>query len=240
MGFGRSVKRRETGAAKVKGVPVRNLTEDEWSHIRAVGRVVNFADGAYLANEGAREHTVFAIETGVVSIVLAGQGGNRYLVGSRSVGDLVGEMAAIDGLARSASIVAKGPVVARVLTSDQFRLFLSNHPEAAIRIMQSMARRIRQAAAMHTLQGGALNSRVVATLLAMAADLGEVVGTQPGSAVELKMTQQELADWVGATREATARVLADLRARGLIQTARGRIVVLDPDGLGALKRSQQD
>ncbi len=51
------------------------------------------------------------------------------------------------------------------------------------------------------------------------------------------LTQKELADWVGATREGTARVLTTFRISGLVHTGRGRIEVLDLDGLGRYARS---
>jgi CRP-like cAMP-binding protein len=55
-----------------------------------------------------------------------------------------------------------------------------------------------------------------------------------GDVFELPMTQSDLAEWIGATRESTARALAQFRRAGLIETCRGRIVVLDVVGLDAL------
>lgn len=203
---------------------MQNLTANEWQTIREVARFGRFGAGSRLANEGGTDQTVFAIETGLVNILLGGEDGSQYLVGLRGAGDLVGEMAAIDGLPRSASMVAKGVVTAYTLTAEQFRSFLAEHPDASIRIMQSMSRRLRQAASMHVLRGEALSLRIASTLVALAADV---------DSVELKLTQQELADWVGATREATGRVLAEFRDQRLVETARGRIIVLDLEGLSS-------
>ncbi len=218
---------------------VRDLSESEWVDIRAVGRVRHYSDGAYLANEGSAGDTVFAIESGLVCITLVGEAGTQHLIGQRKAGDLIGEMSAIDGLPRSASMVAKGPVVALVVSTADFRLFLAAHPDAALRIMQSMARRIRQAAAMYVARGGSLSSRIASTLIALVAEGQTVVDgndlvarTERG--VELSLTQQELADWVGATREATARVLAQFRSEQLIETHRGGIVVLNPEQLATI------
>ncbi len=218
---------------------VRDLSESEWGDIRLVGRVRHYSDGAYLDKEGSVGGAVFAIESGLVCITLVGEGGTQQLIGHRKAGDLIGEMSALDGLPRSASMVAKGPVVAVVVSSEDFRLFLSSHPEAALRIMQSMARRIRQAATMYVSRGGSLSSRIASTLIALVAD-GQTVSkandlaTRTERGIELSLTQQELANWVGASREATARVLAQFRSEELIETRRGGIVVLSPDELAAL------
>lgn len=203
---------------------MNGLRDEEWDSIRDVGRLVRFASGSSLGNEGEQNQSVFALQQGDVSIVLAGEDGSEYLVGMRRAGDLVGEMAAIDGLPRSASMVAKGSVVAWKLTGLQFEQFLAAHPAASIRIMQAMARRLRQAAAMHVLRGEVLHSRVAATLVSLSADTGSLT---------LELTQQELANWVGATREATGRVLADFRSQHLIVTQRGGLQILDLDGLAA-------
>lgn len=224
------------------------LSDDEWAHIRSVGRLRVYSTGSYLASEGGTDQSVFAIDSGAVSIVLAGEDGTQHLVGIRGRGAVVGEMAAIDGLTRSASIVAKGRVTSYVLTAEQFRQFLKEHPDASIRVMRSMARRIRQAATMYVLRAEPLTSRVAAMLVTLVVEgLGRVdgvdgnqlassgpTGSSPSPSVELEITQQELADWVGASREATARVLGDMRSQELVETRRGRIVVLDWESLARL------
>jgi CRP-like cAMP-binding protein len=218
---------------------VRDLSESEWGDIRSAGRVRHYSDGSYLAKEGSVGGAVFAIESGLVCITLVGEGGTQHLIAYRKAGDLIGEMSAIDGLPRSASMVAKGPVVAVVVSAEDFRLFLSSHPDAALRIMQSMARRIRQAATLYVARGGSLSSRIASTLIALVAE-GQTVSkandlvTRTERGIELSLTQQELADWVGASREATARVLAQFRSEELIETHRGGIVVLSPDELAAI------
>ncbi len=204
-----------------------DLSAEEWASIRSLGHLVRYPSGSYLGHEGAQDRRVFAIESGEVHIVLASEDGGRYLVGRRDAGDLVGEMAAIDCLPRSASMVAKGPVVAYRVSPGSFLVFLENHPAASLRIMQSMSRRLRQAAKMHVLRGGSLSCRVATTLLGLASD---------STSGELELTQQELAEWVGATREATGRVLSDLREAKLLETGRGRIQILDDTGLAELCR----
>ncbi len=69
-------------------------------------------------------------------------------------------------------------------------------------------------------------------------ELAEVMASPvPSATVELPITQADLADRIGATRESTARAIGEFRRAGVLETGRGRIVVLDMDGLADLVRS---
>ncbi len=136
-------------------------------------------------------------------------------------------MAVLDGHSRSASMVAKGEVVAWIITADRFRQLLGRHPELAFELLTVLARRLRDLGDQHALRSHELSARVAWRLRALVRETGSS---------ELRMTQKELADWVGATREGTARVLTEFRNKGLVHTGRGRIEVLDPEGLAPYTR----
>lgn len=212
---------------------MRVLTEDEWESVRHAGRFARFSDGDYLGHQGEDDQTVFIVQSGQVKIVLVGEDGSQYLVGLRRSGETVGEMAAIDARVRSASMIAKGSCAVYVLTQAQYLEYLAAYPEASLRAMRTMAQRLRQAAAAHVLRGGPLIARVAATLVGMA-ESAEADAEQEAGFDTLVLTQQELADWVGATREATGRAVSTLKSQGLITTSRGRIELVDRERLSEL------
>lgn len=193
--------------------------------IRELGRFKRFGDGAWLTLQGASDQAVFAISEGDVRIVLTGSSGAEAVVGVRGPGELVGEMAALDQLPRSASMQAKGPVGAYVLSPELFARFLEAHPDASYHLLSTMAKRLRDLVQRHAMRSESLAARIAWTLLTMM----EEAGSQ-----ELMLTQQELADWTGATREATARILTELKKQGALETRRGRIRVLEPAQLAAV------
>ncbi len=172
--------------------------------------------------EGQRTDEVFAIEHGTVRITVTTSTGAQLLLAERGPGELVGELAPLDGGPRSATMTAKGTVSVWVLTGQRFTDVLTQQPALAVGICKQMARRLRQLGTQHGGRSEELSVRVAQRLLLLVEERGHT---------DLQITQQELADWVGATREATARVLTDLREEDLVQTGRGKIIVLDAERL---------
>lgn len=195
------------------------LDDAQWATIKELGRFRRIPDGTWLTIQGSDDRTVYAIVEGSVRIVLTGSSGSEAVVGMRGPGELVGEMAALDELPRSASMQAKGPIVAYTLSSEQFARFLEAHPEASYRLLTTMAKRLRELVQMHAMRAESLTARIAWTLLSMMEEVGSS---------ELRLTQQELAEWTGATREATARILTDFRKDGAVETRRGRIIIREP------------
>ncbi|MGH1502040.1 MAG: Crp/Fnr family transcriptional regulator [Acidimicrobiales bacterium] len=201
------------------------LDDEQWATIRELGRFRRIPDGTWLTLQGSTDRTVYAIAEGSVRIVLTASSGAEAVVGLRTEGELVGEMAALDELPRSASMQAKGPVVAYTLPPEQFAVFLERHPDASFRLLTTMAKRLRDLVQMHAMRGESLSARIAWTLLSMMEEVGSA---------ELRLTQQELAEWTGATREATARILTEFRKDGAVETRRGRIIIREPSLLAAV------
>jgi CRP/FNR family transcriptional regulator, cyclic AMP receptor protein len=208
-------------------VQERRLTDAEWATIRRLGRLVRYSQGQRLCSEGDDDARVFAIQTGEVRVTLNVLSGAERVVGVRRAGELVGEMAALDGSLRSASMEARDPTVVYVLTESKFHEFLRLHPEASYDLLMVLARRLRDLTVQHAVRSEELSSRVVWRLTQLAEETGET---------RLKLTQQELADWIGATREATARVLRGLRDTDVLTTGRGWIELRDPPAVAVHHR----
>jgi CRP-like cAMP-binding protein len=148
----------------------------------------------------------------------------------RGPGELLGELGSIDGQPRSASAVALEPVEALVVPAADFRSIIERSPRAAVHLLGVVAGRLREAdrrrveyAAFDTV------GRVAARLVELAGRYGEP-GPE-GVLIDLTITQEELAGWTGASREAVSKALHQLRGLGWIETGRRRIRVLDLDEL---------
>lgn len=202
----------------------RLLTDDEWVTIRRLGRLVRHGGGQRLSSEGEADQRVFAIQSGEVRILVNALSGAERVVGVRKAGELIGEMAALDGSLRSASMETRGPAEVYVLTGSAFHEFLKTHSEASFDLLMVLARRLRDLVEQHAVRSEELPSRVAWRLTLLAQDAG---------VTRLTLTQQELADWIGATREATARVLKEFRDADLVSTGRGWIELHDIRGLAA-------
>jgi len=178
------------------------------------------------------ESVVIAVLGGRVKVSVQTRSGREILLAIKEPGDLVGELSAIDSRPRSATAIALEPVDALVVTAPAFVEFIEGHPRIAVRLLRTLAAQIRDADRRSVDRDtGDITCRVARRLVDLAERLGEYRGS--GVEVTLVLGQDDLAAWVGATREATSRALGRLRAEGWLTTARQRIVLTD---LPALRR----
>jgi CRP-like cAMP-binding protein len=199
-------------------------------HLGRLGRLRRFDARAPLLLEGSLGGSVLILQSGRVKISTVADDGHGVLLALRGPGDVIGELAAIDGSAHSATGIALEPVDAQVIPAAEFRSFLTDEPGAALALLRVITARIRDADRMRLAYGAQDTlGRVAAKLCELAETSGE--STAAGIRITLPITQLELAEWVAGSRESVARALASLRRRGVIATGRKEITVLDPEGL---------
>ena len=200
--------------------------------IADLGRLRTYASGDLLFVEGDHSHTVYVCIEGRVRVFLTMPSGRELLVGIKLPGDEFGELSALDGRPRSASASAIGPTVVAELRSDRFIEALTDEPHLFVAVCQNLSAQLRLANDRLVVRNS--NSATVRTAR-MLVELASLMMRHSGSSssYEVPITQSDLADWIGATRESTARALAGFRRAGLVETCRGRIVVLDVLGLNA-------
>ena len=198
--------------------------------IADLGRLRTYASGDLLFVEGDHSHTVYVCIEGRVRVFLTMPSGRELLVGIKLPGDEFGELSALDGRPRSASASAIGPTVVAELRADRFIEALTDEPHLFVAVCQNLSAQLRLANDRLVVRNS--NSATVRTAR-MLVELASLMMRHSGSSssYEVPITQSDLADWIGATRESTARALAGFRRAGLVETCRGRIVVLDVLGL---------
>jgi CRP-like cAMP-binding protein len=206
------------------------LGEGQADALRSLGRLRRYRTGAVLFHEQDPPDAVLVLQSGRVKLTCATDGGRDALLGIREPGDLIGEMSAIDAVPRLASAVALEPVEVLVLSSQAFVAFLDRTPSVALVLVRLLNRRLREAdrariefATLDTV--GRVCSRLV--------ELADRFGTpcDDGVRIGLRLTQEELAGWCGASLESVGRALQTMRGLGWIETARRDIRVIDVDAL---------
>jgi CRP/FNR family transcriptional regulator, cyclic AMP receptor protein len=199
------------------------------SRLRAEGRLVRFRRGQALFTEGDVADRVFVIERGWVTITSVGPGGREIVLGLRGPDDVIGELSALDGAPRSATALAAAEVEATVVPGSALIRALGD-PAAAMALLRVLATRLRDADRKR-LEFASLDSlgRVAWRLHELGERFGEE--TANGIEIELPLSQEQLASWCGASREATVKALAVLRALGSITTGRRSVLIRDADAL---------
>jgi CRP/FNR family transcriptional regulator, cyclic AMP receptor protein len=150
------------------------------------------------------------ILSGRVKIFSSNEAGREFVIDFQGVGEYVGEMM-LDGEPRSASIVTVEPTTCAVVNRAQFREFILAHPDFAMHLIERLIRRVRVTTGnLKSLALSDVYGRLVRLLNAL---VQEVDGRQ---IVPEKLTQQEIADRVGASRDMIGKLMKDLVAGGYL------------------------
>jgi CRP-like cAMP-binding protein len=176
---------------------------------------------------------VVLIERGHAKVTVNTEDGKEIVLAFRGPGDIIGEAAALSGEPRLATVRTLEDVDAIAIAIADFEAVLEEHPRMALVLAREAISRLREAdrqqldfAAFHTIE------RIARRLVELCERFGEPC--DEGVRISLRISQEELAGWAGASREATAKALHDLREIGLIDTERRSLTVRDVDGLRAL------
>ncbi|MFL6141522.1 MAG: Crp/Fnr family transcriptional regulator [Labedaea sp.] len=190
----------------------------------------SFPGGELLLRQGDPTDHVLVLEQGWVRVFSATTNGHEVLVALRGPGDVIGDQAALHGWLRTASISTLEPVNAVLIRGEQLLACLRTRPTIALAMIRQMSERLREAESAR-IDFAALDvtKRVATFLLRLAA---QHATTEPdGIVLRMPLTQQDIANRVGASRRAVARSLAVLRERQIVSTLRRRIVIRAPDVL---------
>jgi CRP/FNR family transcriptional regulator/CRP/FNR family cyclic AMP-dependent transcriptional regulator len=175
-------------------------------------------------------NALYVIRSGRVKIRLTAEDGRETVLAILSSGDCFGELAVLDGEPRSADAVAMERTETLVLTRDDFLAALEHSATLAKRVIVLLSQKLRQTnEQLADLVFYDVHGRVAKRLLELAAAHG--VRRPEGVQIAIPLTQQELAQLVGATRESVNRVLRYYAGRGYIAVANQRITILKPEGL---------
>jgi CRP/FNR family transcriptional regulator, cyclic AMP receptor protein len=211
----------------------RGLSEAARTALLVAGRPRRYPRNERVFCEGDHSDFVVVIVEGRVKIVVTTPEGGESVLGVRGPGALVGELAAFDTGPRVATAVALEPLAARLLAADEFRAFVADQPGAGLELIGMLIGRLREADRRRAEFG------TYDALSRVARLLGDLVADQAsdGAAqLAVRLSQDEIAGLVGASRESVARALGALRTRGLVTTGRRTITVLDLNALTSLAR----
>jgi len=195
-------------------------------------RVQSLKQGQTLFHKGDEGTALYIVKRGAIKIVLPSKIGDEIIVTIFTVNDFFGEMALLDGEPRSANAVAIEPTEVFVLNRNNFLSFLKSNINAIRSILSSLSKRLRLTDEF--LEDTCFLS-ISARLAKKLVELAESHGKKEENIVniDLNLTQKELGDMIGATRESINKELKMLRDRGLISTDGNRIKIHD---MARLKR----
>jgi CRP-like cAMP-binding protein len=208
------------------------LPDPARAHLERVGTRRGYRRGDVLFREGDDGATVTIVLDGRVKVSVSARSGKEVILELWDAGAILGELSAVDGAPRSATVSALSDLETLVVRQAEFVTFLDEYPAVARFLLQILASKLR-GTARRQLEFGAIDAlgRICAVLIDLDERYGE--NTSGERRVELPVSQQELASLAGLSREAVVKGLATLRARGLIRTDGRHLALLDPAALAA-------
>ncbi len=207
----------------LKAVPFfTQLNDKELDVVRALATEKSYAKNAVVLTEGEMGDSLFMIQAGKVKVFIGDEEGREIILKILSPGAFFGEMSMIDKQARSASVTTLESSTFLVLAHATFERCVEQVPRIANLVMQCLAQRVREAdRKIGTLALMDVYGRVASTLLELA------VYTNGKLVVSEKLSQQDLANMVGASREMVNRILKDLTDRGFISVESKSITIIN-------------
>lgn len=212
---------------------LEGLTDPQRRAIVQVTRVVTVRRRHPIYRPGDPSHQIFFLKAGVVKIATLGPGDRESILGFRHPGDAFGELAIVDESPRDHLAEAHEDAVLYATERGVFLQLLRQSPDLSVQVLKLLAWRLQrfQARVEHLLSRNA-RVRVVHALLDLAADCS--IADADGVLIPLRVTQRDLANLAGLTRETVNFALHDLKSRGWIEADRHCIRLRDPDALRSI------
>ncbi len=188
--------------------------------IASRGGVRNYAAQTVLVTEDDRSDALFIILAGRVKAYGSSEDGREVVYGTQGVGEYFGEMT-LDGGPRSASVMTLEPTSCAVVPGAEVRQFLAEQPDFALHVIKKLIRLARASTGhVKSLALDDVYGRVTKLLKALARDEDGVL------MVPERMTQQDIAERVGSSREMVSRVFKPLTEGGYVEMRGGRVAIL--------------
>jgi CRP/FNR family transcriptional regulator, cyclic AMP receptor protein len=202
------------------------LEDDAASALSSAMGTLRLKKGDVLFHEGDSEDRLYIVVSGKIKLGRSGSAGRENLLAVLGPGQMFGELSAFDPGPRSTTATAVTPCELRTLEHEELMGWLADRPEVAEGLLGQMAARLRRANdVVADLVFSDVPGRVAKQLLELANRFGDP--GEDGVHVHHDLTQEELAQLVGASRETVNKALADFAARGWIRLEPRSVTILD-------------
>ena len=207
------------------------LEPSELERIAQVAIPRSFPKGARVFHEGDRTDACYVIRAGEVRVTREHPDGRAIAPATLGPGELVGELAMLDGGVRSASVEALTDVDLLAVSAADMKGLLERNAEITAKLVIALTKRLRETNERISRQSfQTVPSRVAGVLSQLVSEENAEHGRD---GVTIRMNQADLAQLAGTSRESVSRFLAVLERAGVVRVGRGRVTVLEPHRLRA-------
>ena len=202
-----------------------SLSDDELGELADLSIKHSFMPNEFIFWDGDDPVWFYIVAEGKVKVLKHSSLGKEFIIAFFGPGEMFGEVAVFENKPYPASAQAVTETKVVGIKREDFLSFLANHPQVALRIINVLGGRLRDAQGrLRDLAGERVEQRLASVLLMLSAKLG----------LTLPFTRQEIADMVGTTIETAIRVMSHLKDRGIIRSVRGKVIILNEEKLRLL------
>ncbi|MCE9670532.1 Crp/Fnr family transcriptional regulator [Myxococcus stipitatus] len=208
-----------------------SLPREELEHLSTLMTSRRYVRGEVIFHQGDVGTALHILRRGQVAIRLSSSEGKEVILALLERGDFFGELALLDGAPRSTDAVAREEVEVLRLRREDFQRYLAIRPQVALGLLTTLSRLVRRVTQIvHDTTFLDARARLVRVLL----DLAQHVGRPgpEGVVIAQKLTQTELANLCGLTRESANKWLRFFVREGLVSYEGGQITLVHPEQLG--------
>jgi CRP/FNR family transcriptional regulator len=207
------------------------LSDAELEQIGSVAIPRSYPKGVRVFHEGDHSDACYIVRSGDLRVTREHSDGRAIALATLGSGDIFGELAMLDGGTRSASVETLTEAELLALPASDVRRVIAAHGDIAAKLIVAITRRLRETnerVARQSFQ--TVPSRVAGVLSQL---IAEEAIPEERTGITVRMTQADLAQLAGTSRESVSRFLATLERAGVVSVGRGRVTVLEPRRLRA-------
>ena len=213
--------------AFLRNVPIFNeISDQELEKIAALGIRKKYKKGSIILLEEETGAALFVIVSGKVKIVRMDDDGREVILSILGESDFFGEMAILDGLTRSATVVATSKSELFMIHRKDFLKLLNDYPMVSIALLKELTSRLRKAdAQIKSLSLKDAAGRVATVILQLADDVG--IFRKGRVEIDELPLQQDLANMAGTSRETISRMVHKFIKKGFLQLQGNKLIIND-------------
>ncbi len=202
-----------------------SLNDDELGELADLSIERSFTSNEFIFWDGDAPDWFYIIAEGKVKVLKHSSLGKEFIIAFFGPSEMFGEVAVFENKPYPASAQAVVETKVVGIKRDKFLSFLANRPQVALKIINVLSGRLRDAQSrLRDLAGERVEQRLASVLLMLSAKLGHA----------LPFTRQEIAEMAGTTTETAIRVMSHLKDREIIRSVRGEVIILDEEKLRLL------
>jgi CRP/FNR family cyclic AMP-dependent transcriptional regulator len=206
------------------------ISLDQLRRLCAYAKTRKVRRGTTIFAKGDPGTALFAVRNGIVKISAPSPDGREAVFNLLHADEIFGEIALLDGQSRTADAIAVTDCELMAINRRDFLAFVQDEPKVALRLIELLCARLRFASEhLEEVVFMGLPARLARTLLRLAED-----GNAPAQDKKLSITQRDISQMMGTTRESINKQLRAWAKNGWVEMRRGSIIVLNPQALGAV------